>query len=59
MSPEQAQAQLVDARSDIYSAGILLGELLTGRLPFGGQQAATVIASQIYEPAPRLRESSG
>jgi serine/threonine protein kinase len=59
MSPEQAQAQLVDARSDIYSAGILLGELLTGRLPFASKRAATVIASQIYDPAPRLRELGG
>jgi serine/threonine protein kinase len=59
MSPEQAQAQLVDARSDIYSAGILLGELLTGQVPFGSKRAATVIASQIYDPTPRLCELGG
>jgi serine/threonine protein kinase len=59
MSPEQARGELVDGRSDIYSAGILLGELLTGRVPFASTRAAAVIASQIYDPTPRLRELGG
>jgi serine/threonine protein kinase len=59
MSPEQARAEPVDARSDIYSAGILLGELLTGRVPFASKRAAAVISSQIYDPAPRLRDLGG
>jgi serine/threonine-protein kinase len=59
MSPEQARAELVDARSDIYSAGVLFGELLTGRLPFSGTRAASVIASQIYDPVPTLRDLGG
>jgi serine/threonine protein kinase len=59
MSPEQARAEIVDARSDIYSAGILFGELLTGRVPFSSTRAAAVIASHIYDPAPTLRDLGG
>ena len=56
MSPEQARGDEVDERSDVYAAGILLGEMLTGRVAFEGKSSAGVIAAQIYEPAPRLRE---
>ena len=53
MSPEQAASQAVDARSDIFSFGVVLYELLSGRRPFAGK-TMSVVLSQIRgtEPAP-------
>lgn len=59
MSPEQAQGGSVDARSDIYAAGILLGELLTGRVPFEAKCSTGVISAQIFETPPSLQELGG
>lgn len=42
ISPEQARGDRMDARSDIYSAGVVLYEMLTGRLPFEGDSAVSV-----------------
>lgn len=42
ISPEQARGDRVDARSDIYSAGVVLYEMLTGKLPFQGDSAVSV-----------------
>ncbi|MBA3746852.1 MAG: serine/threonine protein kinase, partial [Solirubrobacterales bacterium] len=53
LSPEQAQGHAVGARSDLYSIGIILYELLTGRVPFDAESAVTVALKQVsHEPAP-------
>ncbi len=53
MSPEQARGMEQDARSDIYSAGIIFYEMLTGIRPFDGESAAEIMAAQIHkEPQP-------
>ncbi len=54
MSPEQARGEPVDSRSDIYSLGIMLGELLTGHLPFTGKSVSALLDGQIHEPPPKL-----
>ncbi|MDQ4041004.1 MAG: Stk1 family PASTA domain-containing Ser/Thr kinase [Actinomycetota bacterium] len=56
LSPEQAQGHSVGASSDLYSIGIILYELLTGRVPFDGDSAVTIALKQVSEaPLPPSR----
>ncbi len=54
MSAEQARGKAVDHRSDIYSVGIVLYELLTGHTPFNGSDDVSVLVAQVTEPVPPL-----
>jgi serine/threonine protein kinase len=56
MSPEQLQGKEVDARSDIFSFGCVLYELLTGKRAFDGASPASVIAAILERPAPSVAE---
>ena len=56
MSPEQARGQEVDQRSDIFSLGVMLFEMLTGTRPFPGTSAIEVLSSIQKDPPPDLSE---
>ncbi len=54
ISPEQAQGQRVDARTDLYSLGVMFYEMLTGQRPYGGRSAVAIMAQQSTAPVPTL-----
>lgn len=59
MSPEQARGEAVDGRSDLYSLGVVLFEMLTGRVPYDASDAFTVALMHVSRPVPRLPSRIG
>ena len=55
MSPEQAMGDPVDARSDLYSVGCMMYEMLAGTPPFTGDSTMAITAQKLVDPVPPLR----
>jgi serine/threonine-protein kinase len=58
LSPEQALAEVVDPRADIYAAGVILFEMLAGRKPFEAEDKVKLISMHLAHAPPRLREAN-
>ena len=58
MSPEQAQGKPVDPRSDIFSLGIVLYEMIARRRPFGGDNSASIISAILRDTPAPIAEST-
>jgi serine/threonine protein kinase len=58
-APEQLTGGIVDARSDIYSMGAVVFEMLTGRVPFPGADAMAILSAHLNAPVPRVYDSWG
>ncbi len=54
MSPEQAQGRALDRRSDIFSAGLVVYEMMSGKRAFAGDSAVEIMHSIIHDDVPRL-----
>ena len=58
ISPEQAQGQRVDPRTDLYSLGVMFYEMLTGQRPYLGRTAVAIMAQHAHSPIPTLPEAT-
>jgi serine/threonine protein kinase len=56
MAPEQIEGELVDARTDLYSIGVLMYEMLTGRVPFERATSVATLMAHVHEPVPSMFE---
>lgn len=56
MAPEQIQGERTDARADIYSLGVMLYEMLTGKVPFDRPNSVNILMAHVHEAPPPLRE---
>ena len=55
MAPEQSQGETVDARADVYAMGVILFQILSGRLPFEGQTPVKILLEQLRQDVPSPR----
>ena len=59
MSPEQARGQEIDGRADLYALGVVLYEILTGKLPYNGKDSLSTALAHLTEPLPELPIEQG
>jgi hypothetical protein len=56
LSPEQCEGRTATSQSDIYAVGVMLFQMLTGRLPFRGKSVISILRDHVETPVPRIQE---